>query len=182
MFLKDLKSGDEFLIDPRGYADRQCWQFGAGRLVYWQSGASHPTEEAYSDGHVRIYEVANQESRTLVKGYSPTWSPDGKWIGFDDGARYVIMNPDTNERRELFGTKDLWYGRGIGGWSPDSEFIVYKDLGGPMGGFLIWGLQCPEPYRIWVYRIRDGAADWVADSCKGPPCPVFMTKRESGGH
>src|SRR5437588_489162 len=87
--------------------------------------------------------------RSLQKT-SKTWSPDGKWIGFDDREHYIIFDLQAGKRKRLFK-----HSSGVS-WSPDSRFLTYTAPGGKMGGFLFWGIQCIEPYRVWVWRVEDG--------------------------
>src|SRR5229473_591321 len=111
---------------------------------------------------------------------SDCWSRDrryvifhknGNWLGFDEGNRYTILDTETGRRRKLFK-----YSSGVY-WSPDSRYLTYTKLGGSMGGFLFWGIKCIEPYRVWVWRVEDGAHDWVLGICK--PGRSFIWVRNS---
>jgi Tol biopolymer transport system component len=75
----------------------------------------------YSTGKtVRIYDPVRKKNIGVgVTEYRtwPTWSPNGKWLVFDDGRHYVLLNPTTGTRKKLFSTKDSAGGE----WSPDSR-------------------------------------------------------------
>jgi hypothetical protein len=153
LWLRDNESGEALQVEAEGQFSTQCFS-PEGRFVY-------------SAGKiVRVYDLAKKKSMDVGKGYYagfyPTWSPDGEWLGFDDGKHYVLLNPKTGTRRKLFSTKDATGAE----WSPDSRYLTYTKPGGSMGGFLFWGIKCIEPYRVWVWRVEDDAHDWVQEICK----------------
>ena len=112
---------------------------------------------------IKVYDVVTKKSTDVGEGESfPTWSPDGQWLGFDDGKHYVLLNQKMGSRKKLFSTKDS----AGPGWSPDSQYLTYTKPGGSTGGFLFWGIKCIEPYRVWVWRVEDDEHDWVQQICK----------------
>lgn len=156
IWLRDNVSGETKQVEnERGEFSRQCFS-PQGKFVY-STGKT-----------VKIYDLASGKSADVGVGTYPTWSPDGKWLGFDDGKHYVLLDPQTGIRKRLFGTK---YGAGVH-WSPDSRYLTYTQLGGSTGGFLFWGIKCIEPYRVWVWRVEDDEHDWVQQICK--PGRAFM--------
>jgi len=149
IWLQDNESGKTQQVETEGEFSTQCFS-PEGKFVY-------------SIGKiVRIYDLARGKSTDVKEGSYPTWSPDGKWLGFDDGKHYVLLDLQTGNRKRLFSTK---YGAGVD-WSPDSRYLTYTELGGSKGGFLFWGIKCIEPYRVWVWRVEDDAHDWVQEICK----------------
>lgn|SRR6266850_979234 len=150
LWLRDATTGIAELIDESGEFSDQCWAPDQGKFVY------------AAGKKIRIYDLAEKKAVDIAEGQDPTWSPDGKWIGFYENIRYTLMDPSTRARKKLFKNK---YG-GSAHWSPDSQYITYTLLGGPSGGFLFWGIKCIEPYRVWVWRVEDGAHDWVLNICK----------------
>jgi WD40-like Beta Propeller Repeat len=134
LWLRDAATETAELIDASGEFSDQCWAPDQTKFVY------------SADKKVRIYNLAEKKAVEIAEGQDPTWSPDGKWIGFYEDRRYVLIDPSTRARKKLFKNK---YG-GSAQWSPDSRFITYTLVGGPMGGFLFWGIKCIEPYRVWV--------------------------------
>ena len=161
IWLRDTKSNETKQVEAEGQYSTQCFS---------------PKEKfVYSTGTmVRVYDVAEMKSADVgAGGPFPSWSPDGKWLGFDDGKHFVLLNPTTGNRRRLFSTKDL-----AGPvWSPDSRYLTYTKTGGNSGGFLLWGIKCVEPYRVWVWRVEDNEHDWVQQICK--PGRAFMWIKDS---
>lgn len=159
IWLSDDNSGKTERIDKAGFVSKQCFSPDDAKFVF------------SSGGMVKIYEQTTTKSVDVAAGSDPTWSPDGKWIGFNDGRHYVLMDLQTKTETQLFRTKEtlLTFAHGFGvRWSPDSKYVTYTETGGSTGGFLIFGLKCPEPWRIWVWRVADGAHDWVYQICKPP--------------
>lgn len=150
IWIRDNKSQEVQQVETEGQYSRQCFS-PEGKFVY-------------SVGKmVRVYNLAEKKSTDVGEGGSfPTWSPNGKWLGFDDGKHYVLLNQTTRIRKKLFSTKDS----AGPDWSPDSQYLTYTKVGGSMGGFLFWGIKCIEPYRVWVWRIEDDEHDWVQQICK----------------
>jgi len=149
LWLRDNRSGEALQVEAEGQFSAQCFS-SDGKFVY-STGKT-----------VRIFDLASRKSVDIGKGSYPTWSPDGKWLGFDDGRHYLLLNPTTGTRKKLFSTKDS----AGGDWSPDSRYLTYTKPGGRMGGFLFWGIKCIEPYRVWVWRVEDDTHDWVQEICK----------------
>jgi len=84
-----------------------------------------------------------------------------------------MLNLENGVRTKLFNAKNA----SIVNWSPDSQYFTYIIPGGNPGGFLVWGMKCPEPYRVWVWRVDDGAHDWVDGICK--PSRAFVWLKSS---
>jgi len=150
LWLRDNQSRQTEEIEPEGDFSTQCFSPDP-KLVY------------FSGGRIRIYDVQLKKRTDITEEKDRTWptsSPNGKWLGFDDGKRYTLFDLETGERKKLFK-----YSRGVY-WSPDSRYLTYTAPGGRMGGFLFWGIECIEPYRAWVWRVEDGEHDWVKQICK----------------
>ncbi len=160
IWLSDGDSGRSERIAGDGFVSRQCFSPDNSRFVFSSAMARK----------VRIYDLETRKSEELDTGTDATWSPDGKRIGFDDGKHYVLMNLQTREKSELFKTASTSkFPNAFGAlWSPDFRYLTYTQTGGSTGGFLIFGMKCPEPWRVWVWRVEDGAHDWVYQTCKPP--------------
>jgi tricorn protease-like protein len=158
VWLRDNESQEIQQIEAQGEFSRQCF--------------SPEDKFVYSTGKtVKIYDPARKKSADVAEGSHPTWSPDGKLVGFDYGRHYVLLDLQTGNRKKLFSTN---YGADVN-WSPDSRYLTYTNPGGSTGGFLFWGIKCIEPYRVWVWRVEDGAHDWVKQICK-PGRTLFWVK------
>ncbi len=137
-------------------------------------------ELVYSkDGALRIYNTVTKTLRDLGYGHAASWSPDGKWIGFSDGKHYVLLDPKTGTRANLFSTEDTTLVQ----WSPDARYLTYSKPGGSpgkgsLGGLLFWRIQCPEPWRVWVWRVEDGDHDWAMQICKPGRSFVWLKNSE----
>jgi tricorn protease-like protein len=160
--LHDKRSGETPQIDSDVWFSKQCF--------------SPESKFVYSSRHtIRIYDVATKENTDVAPGDYPSWSPDGKWISFDNGKHLTIFNPESGSRRALFKTE----GRTDSTWSPDSRYLTYTKPGGSgLGlGILFGRTNCPESYRVWVWRLEDGEHDWVQQICK--PSRTFVWVKAS---
>lgn len=85
-------------------------------------------------------------NETNVAVIDPTWSPSGEWITFTainydnstmeiTNSRVLIVRPDGSEQRvveDVFG----W----VVDWSPDGQYLLYKQDGLPSDTFTIYSL------------------------------------------
>jgi hypothetical protein len=129
-------------VDQKMYVTSQCWSQDDKRLVY------------SIDGAIWLYDTMTDRADDIAKGTDPTWSPDGKWIGFRDGDSYYAMHPDGDARKELF--RNRW-GKAVSGlyWSPDSRIVAYvREL-----GFLQGGALDAEVNQLRARRLEDGSDD-----------------------
>jgi Tol biopolymer transport system component len=93
------------------------------------------------DGHVYIYDLDKDQSRVLIEGTNPTWSPDGMWIAYKSLRNEpTIIRPDGNGMRALV-TKEIVYGVH---WSPEGDYVAFQERR------LVSG-------QMVVFRLRDGA-------------------------
>jgi hypothetical protein len=149
LWLRDNESGETQQIEIEGEFSTQCFS-PEGKFVYFVGTT------------IKIYELARKKSVDVGEGSYPSWSPDGEWLGFDDGKQYVLLNLKAGTRKKLFSSNTATSAN----WSPDSHYLSYTKSGGSTGGFLFWGIKCIEPYRVWIWRVDDDAHDWVQQICK----------------
>ena len=158
LWLRDNQSGEALQIEAEGQFSSQCFS-PEGKFVY----SSAKT--------IKIYDLATKKRIDVGEGEPyPTYSPNGKWLAFDEGTRYVLLDLKTGTRKKLFSTKDS----SGPNWSPDSRYLTYTKPGGSTGGFLFWGIKCIEPYRVWVWRVEDDTHDWVQQICKPGRSFIWM--------
>lgn len=150
LWLRDNESGEALQVEAEGQFSTQCFS-PEGKFVY------------SSKRKMKIYDLARKTRMDVGEGDEyPTWSPDGKWLGFDEGKHFMLLDLKTGTRKKLFSTKDS----AGPNWSPDSRYLTYTKPGGGTGGFLFWGIKCIEPYRVWGWRVEDDAHDGVQEICK----------------
>ncbi len=105
----------------------QAWAPDHRRLVYMDDR-----------GHIIILDSATRSEEDLGRGFSPTWSPDGRFVAFqtpgDRGSKragdYVIVQADAPHEKALLlsnarGLFSFW-GMGYWGaplWSPDNRYV-----------------------------------------------------------
>ena len=89
IWLRDTKSQEVEQVESEGQYSTQCFS-PQGKFVY-------------STGKmVRVHDLAERKSTDIGEGGSfPTWSPDGKWLGFDDRKHYVLLNQTTGHARSF---------------------------------------------------------------------------------
>lgn len=156
----NLNSGDtQKVAGMNTFVSSQCWSPDDKQFVY-------TVNDAQAVQTVRLYDVAENNSRTLASGGNATWSPDGKWIAYLDcgtdlhDCTYYAIRPDGTGKRTLFrtttpATSALW-------WSPDSKIGAYVSVGRDEEG--------PEvSYRLRAIRLADNTEDWVANLSENDP-------------
>ena len=156
----NLNSGDtQKVAGMNTFVSSQCWSPDDKQFVY-------TVNNAHAVQAVSLYDVAENNSRSLGIGGNATWSPDGKWIAYLDcgedlhDCTYYAIRPDGTGKRTLFktttpATSALW-------WSPDSKIGAYVSVGRDEEG--------PEViYRLRVIRLADNAEDWVANLSENDP-------------
>jgi len=138
--------------EPESYATSQCWSPDNQQIVY------------SAKNKIRIFNLKAANSRDVVQGDFPTWSPDGQEIAFHGSDGYYAISPTGGEPRRLFKTKQ---GRSELFWSPDSKIVAYLGTGGTFREtlrFLDVGL-----IQLRVVRLSDGSEDWLWQTPDVPP-------------
>lgn len=108
---------------------------------------------AYGNGNqIYILGVSSGISRSIARGFDPTWSPDGQWISFRslDGSA-IAINPVTLAEKRLLPYKIL----GAVHWSPDAEYVFVTEAVGIVQTILHF--RSLPSKEFFVYRLKDGA-------------------------
>lgn len=138
--------------EPESYVTSQCWSPDNQQIVY-------STRQT-----IRIYELTTTNSRNVAQGDFPSWSPNGKKLGFQRSDGYYAVSPTGGESMRLFKTKQ---GRSELFWSPDSKIVAYLGTGRTFREtlrFLDVGL-----IQLRVVRLSDGSEDWLWQTPDVPP-------------
>jgi hypothetical protein len=114
-----------------------------------------------------VLDLATGNVRELGQGFSPRWSPNGRWIAYHAGRQCFIVHPDGTGLETVLTLKDGSYaGRsfGAGGpvWSPDSIQLLVNVVKneGPIGDVLLVDLATGRT----TTKLRDGFSvfGWIA--------------------
>ena len=136
--------------DPRnitkssGTADRAPLWSPKGDKVAWFSDKGHKGYElliADQDGLSEPGELSIGESKMA---WEPVWSPDGKYIAFDDDdVRVRILYIETGEIKTIdTGANNLERGSMGLTWSPDSKWLAYsKGASNNFRRIILWSQQ-----------------------------------------
>lgn len=136
--------------------------------LWWAPDCRHLAFTPEDSEEVRIFDIADSSSRTLGKGRSLNWSPDGRWIAYEAGKGEIWLTDPEGKAKKLF-FKDKKFLSGVV-WSPDSRFVVYLSefrFGEDMRSLFDWNLDCMEEKRLRVRRVEDGRELAVGRQCKG---------------
>lgn len=129
IFTVPIEHGDaRNITNSSGAADRRPVWSPLGDKIAWFTDA---------DGKGYVLRIASQDGMSEIKdisigasklGWEPTWSPDGKFIAFnDDDVRLRILNVET-KIIETIAVGGMNLERGDMGltWSPDSKWLAYS--------------------------------------------------------
>jgi hypothetical protein len=137
----------------RDYAASESlgWSPDSQRLVYERSG------------QIRVLDLRDRTSRTVVAGFAPTWSPDGQRIAYKTNAdQAMIIRPDGTGGRALMIGHSI---RGFLHWSPDGRYLLFSEHSMFSDRLLV--LRLSDGVSVPVYDFgfkggRDNPYDWVS--------------------
>jgi len=116
------------ITNSSGAADRRPVWSPKGDKIAWftdADGKGYVLRISSQDGMSGIKDISIGESKL---GWEPTWSPDGKYIAFnDDDVRVRLLNLATG-KIETIDVGGVNLERGDMGltWSPDSKWLAYS--------------------------------------------------------
>ena len=153
LFYGELGSDSVVLIGPTN---------SHGGLPEWSSlgWAADGQRIVFSKSQqVWIYDLHSTQFELIASGLNPSWSPNGKWIGFQslDGFPRILS-------ADLRTSSEVGRGRKILSnlhWSPDSEYVFLMEDWGEVEKNPV----CYDNTRVVVYRVRDNAHAAVYDPC-----------------
>jgi Tol biopolymer transport system component len=100
-----------------------------------------------------------------VRGYSPTWSPDGCRIAYVSGIDIFVLDLATGLKTNLTGQfrpdRSLYR---YPSWSPDGAYMAYSSNSGGEFGLYILDIENMKEARLTDADIITGSSTWSPDS------------------
>lgn len=138
--MRALDTGKEIKL-TKGSADdiQPAWSPGGETLLFVRSSEAQGKLEPgdifgqYSGGDVwRIDLASGKEQKVLENAFSPSYSPDGKWIAVDAswaGPRRIwIVNSQGSNPQQITSDTTEAVSHVLPRWSPDGKKIVFQNI------------------------------------------------------
>lgn len=146
-----------------GTADRRpVWSPNGDKIAWFTdaNGKGYVLRIASQDGMSDIKDIPIGESKL---GWEPTWSPDGKYLAFDDDdVRIRILDLETNVIKTIdIGGVNIERGNLGLSWSPDSKWLAYSKT------------SSNNFKRIYLWSVTSGKSTVITNELAHSISPVW---------
>ena len=152
IFTVPVENGDvRDLTQSSGVADRRPVWSPRGDKIAWFSDANKKNYALMIGGQDGLTEPKSISIGISKLAWEPAWSPDGKYIAFDDDdVRIRVVDVESGEIKTI-DTGGTNIERGSMGltWSPDSKWLAYSKTGANnFRSITLWSVENDSIKRI----------------------------------
>lgn len=121
--------------------------------------------DASGEYELYVRSLVDDATRQLTRGgnvwrFTPTWSPDGKWLAYADHSRRLyIVEVATGQVREV--DRDDFADLTDHAWSPDGRWLAYTRR------------NAARLDQVWLYSIEDGLRHAATEPVSSAFAPAF---------
>ncbi|WP_419865167.1 cell wall-binding repeat-containing protein [Candidatus Poriferisodalis sp.] len=127
IFVVNADGSDEQQLTSGDFSDRTpSWSPDGKRIAFSREHLWNKHRyQNYDDVYIAVMNADGSDVRALTRGaaadHFPAWSPDGKWIAYDNNQSLWVMDIEGRNQREI--ARD--YSPNGHSWSPASDALTY---------------------------------------------------------
>ena len=127
IFVMNADGTDEHQLTSGDFSDRTpTWSPDGKRIAFSREHLWNKHRfQNYDDVYIAVMNADGSDVRALTRGdaadHFPVWSPDGKWIAYDNNQSLWVMDTEGRNQREI--SRD--YSPDGHSWSPTSDALTY---------------------------------------------------------